>query len=75
MDVSYIAAAPALARLHEAHRTHPDRTAHHLDAARLRRERSHIHRLLRRVRTRRSFDDLATIVPAQPETPHIGAFG
>jgi hypothetical protein len=75
MDVSYIAAAPALARLHQAHRTRADRTAHHLDAARSHRDRSHIRRLLRGMRTRRTFDDVAAVVPAPPETRHIGALG
>lgn len=70
MDVSYIAAAPALARLHQEHHHRPDPTTRHqLDAARLRRERSYVRRLLRRVGTRRGFDDQAPLVPATLATP------
>jgi hypothetical protein len=65
MDVSYIGAAPALVRLRDEHRDHPDLTAHRLDAARLRRERSHVRRLLWRLRTRPGSGVLAPI-PSRP---------
>ena len=79
MDVTYIAAAPALVRLRDEHHQHPDRMVHRADAARLRRERSYVRRLLRRVRIRRTFDDLASVAPPTarqpPESRQVGAFG
>jgi hypothetical protein len=75
MDFSYIAAAPALARLHEEHHQHPDRTKHRLDANQLRRERTYLRRILRRARIRRTFADLAPAVPSPSETRPIGALG
>jgi hypothetical protein len=65
MDVTYIAAAPALARLHHEHHR-PDRQRHHREAARLRRERSYVRGLLRRARARRTFGDLAPLSTTTP---------
>jgi hypothetical protein len=75
MDVTYIAAAPALARLHQEHHDHPDRMKHRIDAANSRRERSYVRRLFRRTTTRRTFEDLALVDAVQPQTRHLGSFG